>query len=289
MGDYYVKILKESILPDDLDLSKTVYANVSVPMADAINDEKRNKEHLENIIKDRLEYYKEVPPIEKPRLYIKNAYTGEKLTLDESLFKSIKEAISSENIDDTKYEYFIYVPDDKRGMNKISRDLMNKFGGSYASRKGYLWAYIAPDYETADEALDYAKRTYTDKSFDIDKVERKEKPKYVFDLDDDLWTKVYDDLTRTQQNKAKSAGYDYSKTIKTDINGDILVYGHTIEDLDAAIDVAKKHNVEYDIDPYSTGMKYLSHMVRIHIPDESIPDQYIPDNRIDKSKKKDQI
>ena len=251
-----MKILKESILPDDLDLSKTVYANVSVPMADAINDEKRNKEHLDIIMKDRLEYYKEVPPIEKPRLYIKNAYTGEKLTLDESLFKSIKEGISSEDIDDTKYEYFIYVPDDKRGMNKISRDLMNKFGGSYASRKGYLWAYIAPDYETADEALDYAKRTYTDKSFDIDKVERKEKPKYVFDLDDDLWTKVYDDLTRTQQNKAKSAGYDYSKTIKTDINGDILVYGHTIEDLDAAIDVAKKHNVEYDIDPYSTGMRY---------------------------------
>lgn len=284
-----MKILKENILPDDLDLSKTVYANVPVPMADAINDEKRNKEHLDAIMKDRLEYYKEVPPIEKPTLYIKNAYTGEKLTLDESLFKSIKEYVSSEDIDDTKYEYFIYVPDDKRGMNKISRDLMNKFGGSYASRKGYLWAYIAPDYETADEALDYAKRTYTDKSFDIDKIERKEKPKYVFDLDDDLWTKVYDDLTRTQQNKAKSAGYDYSKTLKTDINGNILVYGHTIEDLDAAIDVAKKHDVKYEIDPYSTGMKYLSHMVRIHIPDEDISDQYIPDNRIDKSKKKDQI
>lgn len=172
---------------------------------------------------------------------------------------------SINKIDDN--EFYIYVPNEVRGMNRISRVLKDKFGGEYAQRDGYMWAYIAPDKDTALDALHYAETTYPDKDFEIKETAKKKKKIKDGKLDpDDLWVKVYDLLAPTNQAKSKVGGY--LDDISTNYDGNIVIRAHEKDNLNKAINVANRFNLNYKIveDKYALEQgKYFKYWMTIYI------------------------
>lgn len=289
------KMNKYTEKSEKIQLDESLFEDVKTNLTDRYDWANQLADELDDFIRSTFTYTElrkyglESLPIARDELY---DFSENKPELDESLNEARKDLppVNPATVDDEKFEYFVYTLDDQKRMHKIARELVNAFDGLAASRKGYAPVYIAPNYAVAKDALDYVVKAHDDLRFAIGEVEKKEKPKYVYDLDEDIFTRVYDSLTRTSKNKKVTAGYDYSHSLATDINGNLLVYGHTLEDLKPAIDIAEKfidEDVTYDVDPFATGKSYLAHVVRINIPD--VPMQELPDNRFDKAKKLDQI
>lgn len=289
------KMNKYTEKPEKIQLDESLFEDVKTNLTDRYDWANQLADELDDFIRSTFTYTElrkyglESLPIARDELY---DFSENKPELDESLNEARKDLppVNPATVDDEKFEYFVYTLDDQKRMHKIARELVNAFDGLAASRKGYAPVYIAPNYAVAKDALDYVVKAHDDLRFAIGEVEKKEKPKYVYDLDEDTFTRVYDSLTRTSKNKKVTAGYDYSHSLATDINGNLLVYSHTLEDLKPAIDIAEKfidEDVTYDVDPFATGKSYLAHVVRINIPD--VPMQELPDNRFDKAKKLDQI
>lgn len=177
--------------------------------------------------------------------------------------------LPTNKIDDTEFytEFYIYVPNEERGMNRISRVLKDKFGGEYAQRDGYMWVYIAPDEDTALDALHYAEATYPNKNFEIKEKAKKKKEIEKGELDpDDLWVKVYDLLAPTNQAKSKVGGY--LDDISTNYDGNIVIKAHEKDNLNKAIRVANKFNLNYKIveDKYAIEQgKYFKYWMTIYV------------------------
>lgn len=96
--------------------------------------------------------------------------------------------------------------------------------------------------------------------------------------EEDLWTKIYHELTTdgTMIKKGKNlqtnrgAGYDFQKQVTTDKDGNIVVRGKEERDLKAAIDVADKYSkkgVKYNIAKGDYGKGY-QYGLTIEIPED---------------------
>lgn len=96
--------------------------------------------------------------------------------------------------------------------------------------------------------------------------------------DDDLWTKIYGELTMDgkQVMKGKStqfnrgAGYDYARQIHVDTDGSIWVEADTIDELKPAADIAIAHKdegVTYKLCRGKKGEKF-AYCIKICIPED---------------------